>query len=800
MRKMLFFQEGDPMRKTDINQYASHGKKVGSLSTPKSILRIFWKGISTVFWILVISLVIVAISMFVYLYSLRNETMNYDLHNLELNYTSFIYVNGPNDDSSNPVQYMSLYSNENRIWVDYDQIPQAMKDAVVSIEDKRFWEHKGVDWKRTFGAVANLFNIFSSDNSNYGGSTITQQLIKNITGENDVSLTRKAKEIFRALNLEKKYSKTEILTAYLNVVNFGSGCNGVQAAANLYFGKNIQDCDIAECAAIAGITQNPSAYSPLAHSEKNKVRQQTVLEEMHDQGYITDAEYKAAKAESENMQFAGDHVENAEDKVPVWNWYVDSLFEDVKEGLMEAYDCSSEKAVDMIYNGGLKIYSAVDTDLQTIAENAFTDGTTFPENYPDLQAGYVAMDYSGRVLATVGARGEKTGNRLLSLAMDSKRQPGSTIKPISVYGPAIQTGKYTFSSLVDDDPLPNWFSDGSPGPKNWGPGNTSGKYWGLVPIEFALERSLNAAAAQTDAAITPNVSFNFLKNKLNFTSLVDADNDRAPMSIGGLTEGVTVKEMTAAYQMFANGGKYYKPYTFYYVEDHDGNVIIDNRDETPVQALSSSVASIMHRLLNCVITGSNGTGRSAAISGWEVYGKTGTTNDNKDSWFIGGTPYAVAGIWTGCLTPTTLSTTEQGYAKSIWKTIMTQYLEDKPEKSFTYDPDVISELYYTDTGLLAVPGDKAGTATGWYDKDNLPKFDTNRSSSSTVSSEVISSAPSSSEAPSSAENSSSETSETPESAESGNTSSLTKSEAPESVPSEPEQKDVPAEEDISSSS
>lgn len=787
------------MRKTDISKYAgSHGKG-DSISTPKSMVRIVWKGILTVFTILAISLAVVAVSMLAFLFSLRGETMNYDLHKLELNYTSFIYVNGPNDDSSNPVKYMSLYSKENRIWVDYDQIPKVMKDSIVAIEDKRFWDHKGVDWKRTLGAVANLFNMFSSSNVSYGGSTITQQLIKNVTGDNDVSLTRKAKEIFRALNLEKKYSKTEILTAYLNVVNFGSGCNGVQSAANLYFGKNIQDCDIAECAAIAGITQNPSAYSPLASTERNRNRQQTVLQAMHDQGKITDAEYKTAMDESEHMKFVGVKKEDAQDETPVWNWYTDALFEDVREGLMQYYNCSGEKAVDMIYHGGLKIYSAMDAGLQEIAENAFTDDKTFPAKDPKFQGGYVAMDYSGRVLATVGARGEKTGNRLLSLAMDTKRQPGSTIKPIAVYGPAIQTGKYNFSSLVNDSPLPNWFSDGRPGPNNWGPGNTSGKYWGPVPIELALERSLNAAAAQTGTAITPNASYNFLQNKLNFTSLVPADNDRAPMSIGGLSEGVTVEEMTAAYQIFANGGKFYKPYTFYYVEDHDGNVIIDNRNESSTQALSSRVASVMHRLLNCVITQVHGTGHLASISGWEVYGKTGTTNDDKDSWFIGGTPYAVAGIWTGYKTPAHLSSSKTGYAKSVWKTIMTQYLKDKPKKNFTYDPNVISERYYTDSGLLAAPGDTEGTFVGWYDKDNLPEFDTGRSSSSAVSSVSMPPDTSSDGNPSSAaENPSSVTSSVPsESSESQNSSlpspssSQSQSQAPESGSGESEPENIP---------
>lgn len=728
------------MRKTDISKYGARKKKDGAAVTVKSGMKMLLRVLLTFLTILFITGMIVSVSLVSFILGMKDESMNYDLHRLQLNYTSFIYVNGPNDDSANPVQYQSLYSSENRVWVDYDKIPKAMKVAIVAIEDKRFWEHNGVDWRRTAGAVTQLFTKGGS----YGGSTITQQLIKNVTGENDVSLTRKVREIFRALNLEKKYSKEEILAAYLNVVNFGSGSNGVQAASNLYFGKNIQDCDIAECAAIAGITQNPSKYSPLVHPELNKERQQTVLGEMRNQGKITEAEYKTAMTESEHMKFVGKKSDNVVNNVPVWNWYVDTLFEDVRDGLMETYNCSSDKAVDMMYHDGLKIYAAVDTNLQTVAENTLKADDVFGKD-KKLQSGYIAMDYSGRVLATVGARGEKKGNRLLSLATDTKRQPGSTIKPLSVYDQAIDSGKYYFSSIIQDEPLDNWFSDGSAGPKNAGPGNTSGRYWGPVTIQRALEKSLNAAAAQVGSAITPNVSFNFLKNKLNFVSLIPADNNRAPMAIGGLSEGVTVREMTAGYQMFGNGGKYYEPYTFYHVDDHDGNVILDNRKQISRQVISSKTASILHRLLNTVITGAEGTGRRAAISGWEVFGKTGTTNDDKDSWFIGGTPYAVAGIWTGYLKPSKISVTSN--ASVTWKSIMSQYLKGKEKATFVYDPDVVSASYCVSTGLLAGPGD-TNVRTGWYDKNNMPA--TCDGSHNVVSSAPPSSSEASSEADSSA--------------------------------------------------
>ncbi|MCI2036175.1 MAG: penicillin-binding protein [Oscillospiraceae bacterium] len=730
------------MRKTDINQYAGSGKVSGDrISTGRSAVRMILKGLLTVFVILAITGGIVLISLAAFVYNLKDSSVDLDLQKLKLNYTTFIYVNGSNDDSSKPVQYKSLYSDENRIWEDYDKIPQSMKDAVVAIEDKRFWEHNGVDWKRTFGAAANLFNLFQSQSSSYGGSTITQQLIKNLTGEDEVSLTRKVKEIFRAMNLEKKYSKEEILTAYLNVVSFGNGCNGVEAAANLYFEKDIKDCDIAQCAAIAGITQNPTAYNPFTHPEANRKRQQTVLAEMLSQGKITKGEYQSAMAESETMKFAGKKKANVVDENSVWDWYTDALFEDVKQGLMKAYNCSDARAVDILYHGGLKIYSAVNTSLQNISEKAFTDRTTFPASYPNLQGGYVAMDYSGRVMAIVGSRGKKTQNRLYNLATDAKRQPGSSIKPLAVYAPAVNIGKVNYSSLLDDAPVPNW-KNGKPGPGNW-----DHQYHGKVTVEYALEQSWNAAAVQLFKSITPAFSMNFMQQKLGFTSLVPDDRNHLSVAIGGLTYGVTVREMTAGFQMFGNGGKYYQPYTYYYVTDHDGNVIpgMDNRSEVPTQAISSSAATIMNKLLNNVMK--NGTGKQADISGWQTFGKTGTTDDNKDSWFVGGTPYAVAGVWTGYTSPQKVGDYQASFAKKIWKTIMSQYLADKPDKTFHFDPNVISAVFRKDTGLLAVPGAGVDTGVGWYDKNNLPAADSSLAASSSVPAESSSPSPESSSRP-----------------------------------------------------
>ena len=276
---------------------------------------------------------------------------------------------------------------------------------------------------------------------------------------------------------------------------------------------------------------------------------------------------------------------------------------------MELYSCTSAKAEDMIYHDGLKIYCAMDQEMQSLAESVVNNADNLPANQK-IDLGYIAMDYDGRVLAVVGAR-EKTRNRPLNLATDAQRQPGSTIKPIGVYAPAIELGTINYSTIVEDAPMENW-NGNKPGPNNF-----DNRYLGNMTVEFALENSRNAPAARICKEITPEVGYTFLKDKLNFTSLQPADNNIAPIAVGGMSEGVTVREMTAAFQIFANGGVFTEPYTYYYVEDHDGNVILDNRNQEKVQAISSTTASVMHHLLNRVITGSEGSGRRAAISGWE---------------------------------------------------------------------------------------------------------------------------------------------------------------------------------------
>lgn len=668
---------------------------------------------------IVISLAIVGIitglialfSMRAYILSLDDGNITLDLSTSRLALTSFVYVN---DENGDPQEYQRAFSSENRVWVDFGDIPQHMKDAIIAIEDKRFYDHSGIDWIRTFSAVMSLLKGSQS----HGGSTLTQQLIKNITDDNEISLTRKLREIFRSIHFEEKYSKDEILEAYLNIVNFGAGSRGVQAAANVYFNKNIQDCSIAQCAAIAGITQNPTAYNPFYYPEKNKMRRDTVIEEMFEQSKITDEEYRQALEESENMTFANysESQQNNNSIVnPVRNWYIEAMFRDIVSDLCEKYRIGKSAAENILLTSGLKIYCAMDQKTQSMVESTVKNASIMPKD-SNIELGYIIIDLNGRILATIGCREEKTGNLWYDRANYAKRQPGSTIKPISVYAPAIDCGLYNYSSLILDEPL-KLDLDGSGELKNW-PNNWYKGYKGRVILKWAIEKSANAPAAQVLSAISPNTSYRFLTEKLGFTSLDYSDSSSfSALAAGGTHVGVTVREMTAAFQIFGNGGNYYKPYSYFYVTDRYDNVILDNRNNIPCSAINSQTASIMNRLLRNVIVGPEGTGRGANIDSWNIVGKTGTTNNDYDSWFIGLSPYAVAGIWIGYDNPKRIMET---YAASrIWRYIMNEFLKGKPEKDYSYDPNVTQARYCTQTGKLAMPHCQH-TDIGYYANNNMP--------------------------------------------------------------------------------
>ena len=715
------------MRKTDISHfgstgYAGDGSQIKSKNSLLFNLRLVAKLLArlglSILTIIFLTGIMVFFSLASYRSSLLKNDIALNINASKMALTSFVYVN---DEDGNPQEYQRVYNLENRVWVDFQNIPQYMKDAAVAIEDKRFYEHKGVDWIRTFGAAVNLLGGSQS----YGGSTLTQQLIKNITEDNQVSLARKIREIFRATQLEEIYSKDEILESYLNVVNFGSGCRGVQAAANVYFGKNIQDCSLAECATIAGITQNPAAYNPIYHPENNRERREIVLREMFSQNKISREEFDEAMEVSANMDFseAEKRAEKEISSAAIRNWYVETLLRDVVNDLCTKYHIGKSTAEDMLYTQGLKIYSAMDKKAQNIVENTLKDSSVMPKD-KNLQLGYIMMGFDGRILATVGSRNEKKGNLLYDRANVGRRQPGSTIKPLSAYAPAIDWGIYNYSSLIPDEPL-KIDSDGSNKIRNW-PENWYKSYKGRVTLQWAIEKSANAPAAQVVNFLTPRKSYEFLTKKLEMNSLDSHDaNSLAALATGGTHYGVTPREMTAAFQIFGNGGKFCRPYTYFYVTDRNDNVILDNRDAIPTQAISETTATIMNRLLRNVIIGPEGTGRSANIPGWEIIGKTGTTNDDCDSWFIGMSPYAVAGIWTGYDNPKRIG--ETAAAIRIWKNIMTKYLEGKPKIDYNYSDKVTTANYCKTSGKL-IGSVCSASAVGYYDQNNMPELCTSHTS------------------------------------------------------------------------
>ena len=704
-------------RETDISRYTDKSADTGINENSESGAKRFFKGLFkfllTAFTICFVALFIAGISLSIYIFTLASEPTGIDLKAKSLNQTSFIYIK--DDETGEFKEYQTLYSTENRIWVDNQNIPQAMKDAVVAIEDKRFYEHNGVDWARTLSAVVNL----ATGEDTYGGSTITQQLIKNITDDNEVSINRKLREICKALKLEDEYTKDQILEAYLNVVNFGNNCQGVESAAQLYFDKSIKDCSIAECAAIAGITQNPSLWNPLVYPDNNKQRREIVINEMYDQGKITKSEYDNAMKESANMTFVGfkNTKEDDDDNDYVQNWYIDQVFYDLREDLALYYNISEEAASEKLYTEGLKIYCAMDEKMQSYMEEA---AQSIDKSYDyDLQIGSVLMGFDGRVIATVGSSKKKTQALEWDRATHSKLQPGSSIKPVIVYPYAIDNKLLYYSSVVKDEPVDNWKDEN--GQLVSGPNNAYYGYKGDMLLPDAIEWSSNATAVQTMNLIGgPSVAYEQAVTKMGFKSLSEQDTQNTgALSMGGMNGGVSVREMAASYNYLGNVGLYYEPYTYYYVTDSEDNIIIDNREAVPKQAYSAETASIMNRLLSYNVTNSAHTNAQyARISGWDIIGKTGTTDDDKDSWFCGLSPYATMATWCGFDQPASISNTST--SARFFSNVMAKYLEGKEQKEYNISPNLVEAQYNPYNGLIVTTDSPMGKYIGYYTEDNMP--------------------------------------------------------------------------------
>ena len=630
------------------------------------------------------------------------------LEGFSLNQTSTIYYTDP--DTGEAVELLRLYGDENRTWVTLDDVPPELQFACIAIEDKRFKEHQGVDWLRTIKASLNMF-IGGEDT--YGASTLTQQLIKNVTGEKEVTVRRKLNEIVQALEFEKKYTKDIIMEWYLNTIYLGEGCYGVQSAARVYFGKDVSELSLAECASLIGITNNPSIYDPYLNPERNKERQRDILWTMYEQGYIeTEEEYRAAVDEELVFVNASGDEGEADADAEYYSYFVDQVIRDVTEDLAEKYGYSERIAGQMVRSGGYAIYCTLNPEVQAQVDEVYENLENIPktDSEQQLQSGIVIIDNAtGDVVAMSGGVGEKEGSLTFNRATQALLSPGSTIKPLTVYGPALDTGLITPSTVYDDTP----YSFG--GGERW-PKNTTNSYSGLMTVNMAVSLSVNTVAVKVLADLTPEYSFDFAVNKLGMDTLVSrevingyeyTDVALAPLALGGLTRGVTIEDMAAGYATFVNQGQYREPRTYTKVLDSDGKtVVLDNTQET-VTAVSEKAAWYMTFMLeNAVRTG---TGTPAQIENMSVAGKTGTTDNDCDRWFCGYTPYYTAAVWCGYDVPEEVNLTESttNPAAYLWQKVMAGVHADLEYKSFERPTDVVECTYCQDSGLLATDACKS---------------------------------------------------------------------------------------------
>lgn len=637
------------------------------------------------------------------LYGYVEDTELIDIESMRLNLTSFVYVIDP--ETGEEIELEQLYDTENRVWVPGAQIPEHLKNAFVAIEDERFYSHSGIDVKRFMGAAMQY--VTNKGDSSYGGSTITQQLIKNITSDDDYSIKRKIQEAYRAFNLEKELSKDEILEYYLNTIYLSQKCNGVGSAAQTYFGKDVSQLSLAECASIAGITKFPTKYDPIMNPENNKDRQEVILRKMKELGFITKDEYdKAIKEKLVFVKKASDNQEKYQ------SYFTDAVIEQVIGDLMAEHGYTKDYASRLLYNGGLKIYISMDPNMQNIVDSVYNDPEAFPKSSGEVQpqSSMVIMDpYTGLVKAMAGGRGQKTGNRTLNRATQTLRQPGSTIKPLSVYTPAIEYGLVTPSTIVDDSPVT--FG-------NWSPKNDGGGFRGRITVASALMGSRNIPAAKICNYLTVNASFDYVKNNFHISTMHNSDKGLASTALGGLTKGASVLEMCAAYCAFPNNGKYIKPSFYTKVVDSKGETLLEHKGMEQV-AMSETTAETMVSMLTSAVNG--GTGTEARLSNMKVAGKTGTTNEKRDRWFVGFTPYYVGAVWFGYDEPASLNFSGNPAARA-WKQVMEKVHENLPDKPFFQNDtdNKYSVMICADSGMHASPACKTITGRN-YSSSNIPE-------------------------------------------------------------------------------
>lgn len=699
-------------------------------------------------------------------------------------FSSFVY-----DKDGNQMAKL-VASGSNRINVTLDRVPDHLQKAFIAIEDSRFYEHNGVD---VIGIVrAGVTGIAKGFKFTSGASTITQQLIKNTIYEDFVNeskletIERKIQEWYLAIQITNELSKDEVLIRYLNTINLGQNTLGVQAASLRYFGKDVSELTLSECAVIAAITKSPTGYNPITNPEANAKRRQNVLEEMLGLEYITKQEYDTALADDPYTRIA-EYNKTYVASDSVTTYFVDAVRDQVYDDLIEAGYTASQ-AETLLYSGGIKINSTMDPEIQAIVDEVCSDESNFPRVYYQLsyqlsiskadgsvvhhstemmqkylsdtnykENGYssdakmlfsseeaceAAMEYykayamqtgdeilgetisitlqpqlsvvildqkTGYVKALLGGRGEKTSSRSFNRAVDSTRQPGSCFKVLAAYAPALDTSRYTLATVQNDAPFAYTNSgDGNDRlVNNWH--EKSQGYKGLLNYREGIRNSRNVVTVKAMTLITPQVAMNYLIN-FGFTTLIPNTDENGhtdlnqSLCLGGITNGVTNLEMTAAYATIANNGIYIEPTLYTTVLDHDGNVILDKSNNQEKLVLKESTAWLLTDAMRDVVN--EGTGTKARVSGWDVAGKTGTTSDDMDVWFSGYTAYYTGSIWLGFDNNNkALNTAEQSTHSLLWSKIMTRVHENLEPIEIMEKPENIVELEICEkSGKLPTPG------------------------------------------------------------------------------------------------
>ena len=610
-------------------------------------------------------------------------------------------------------EYASLYSSENRMYSSLSEMSPYLPKAVIAIEDQRFETHMGIDIKRTGAAVVKWV---LKGNSDFGGSTITQQLIKKVTKDDDRSWQRKAREIVRAVQLEQWLSKNQIIELYLNLIYFGEGAYGVETAAYTYFDKSAKDLSIAECALIAGLIQSPEGRNPYKKPEAAKARQETVLAKMYELGSISKEQYEEAKVQELVYK------KGVLDQGLSNSYFVDAIVDDLINELQKQKGVTKVMAQKMIYSNGLKIYSTIDPKIQEAMETVYKDEKYFKLSNgkydSNLQSAMVIIDYrTGNVVGLVGGAGEKTTQRGLNRATMAKRAPGSTIKPLAVYAPGIDSGIFTAATTFDD--IPTTFKVGT---TVWKPSNSYRGYRGLTSVRKGIEISSNIIAAKAFMEVGATTSMTYLK-KFGISTLTNSDAVPGALALGGLTQGIYPIEHAAAYGTLANSGIYLSPKLYTKVLDKYDEVLIEKTSELR-EVVSPQTAYIVTSMLKDVVTGISATGSAASLPNMNVAGKTGTTNSSKDRWFAGYTPYYVGSVWVGYDQQKVISVSGNPAAK-IWKAVMLKVHEGLQNKAFTRPDGIVERDICVDSGLLATDlckADRRGdrTKTEIFDKNNVP--------------------------------------------------------------------------------